>query len=635
MAKQAARATKAGLKPENSGGGQIDLYRELSERIAQELDKGGLPPWRKPWADGKCPPEGSMEPHNGFTGHYYTGINRFLLCMSPRLIESGDPRYFTWDQIQQLNSRVNKGEKHTPIFWFSKVHVRDKATGEVARDENGDPKTFACLKRYMVWHASQISGLAAFETPSPVERPWKRIESVQEIADGMKVDILHSNNNRAFYDIQRDQILIPPYTSFVGPNGRVNEASVLLHELCHASGSPTRLSREYGGPNTDVRAREELVAEIGAIFTGATLSIAPHDFTNHVSYVASWAKQLRDNPKTIFEACRHAQKAAELLLSHVPSLRDELAARKAATAKNYEGLAVGDKNAVSPAGDARTSKTVHAVAALEAPVVVAAAVAIPVTEDPAANRAEVELAIRVEYGTDKLREGRAAEAAALGHLGDAMRRQRAAVPVSDDELADAEELAARIGEALGGKTARQLAQAVHDRIDRGENDISRMLLSAAVDAQLSGSVAAVRLAEQYASSRHGAAAASFSNAAHIEEAIGDPELAEPWRREAESERALSVSHADMASREQRRLMGIPEPSGTEGERLADLGRQLSAMPSGTDWHALRERAEAIDRAARIEAPNGGDDRAAPLPVAPAPANVAVTASRAESRAAAA
>ena len=638
-----ARAAKTNktAKPESSGGTQVDLWKDISERIAAELDKGGLPPWRKPWADGRMPPDGAMEPHNGHTGHYYTGINRFLLGMSPRLMETGDPRFYTWDQIQQHEARVNKGEKHTPVFWFSKVQVRDKTTGEIARDENGDAKTFGCLKKYTVWHASQISGLPAYETPSPVERPWKRVESVQEIADGMKVDILQSNNNRAFFDVKRDQIFIPPYTSFVGPNGWENEASVLLHELGHASGSATRLSREYGGQGTNLYAKEELVAEICSVFAGATLGIAPHDLQNHVSYLDSWAKQLRADPKFLFAAAAKAEKAAELLLSNVPSLAEEMARRKAATVKNYENLAARDNAGIAADSHADMAKSVHAVVSPEAPAAMeqAAAVAAPAAveppaaeEDPAAKRAEAEMAVRMEFGTDAVRAGRAAEAQALGHLGDAMRAQRTAVPLTDEDMADAEDLAARVNEALEGRTARGLAQSVHDRID-GENQISRMLLSAAAEAKLSGGVAFRRMAEQWSGSRHGAAEEAFRSAARLEACVGDPEQAEQWRREAEAERDACRSRLDAAASEQRRLLGIAEPQGTETERLADLGRKLSAMPSGIDWPALAERAEADNRRAeRIEA-DGGMDRQAPLPVAPA--HVAAAAGRAESQAAAA
>ena len=58
---------------------------------------------------------------------------------------------------------------------------------------------------------------------------------------------------------------------------------------------------------------EELVAEIDAAFLCADLGITPEASDDHVAYIASWLKVLKDNKRAIFTAASHAQKAADYL----------------------------------------------------------------------------------------------------------------------------------------------------------------------------------------------------------------------------------------------------------------------------------------------------------------------------------
>jgi antirestriction protein ArdC len=60
-------------------------------------------------------------------------------------------------------------------------------------------------------------------------------------------------------------------------------------------------------------AGEELVAEIGAAFACATLNITPELREDHVQYVASWLKILKEDKKAIFTAAAAASRAVEYL----------------------------------------------------------------------------------------------------------------------------------------------------------------------------------------------------------------------------------------------------------------------------------------------------------------------------------
>ena len=60
-------------------------------------------------------------------------------------------------------------------------------------------------------------------------------------------------------------------------------------------------------------AREELVAEIGAAFLCADLSIALEPRPDHAAYLASWLTVLKSDKRAIFTAAAMAQKAVDWL----------------------------------------------------------------------------------------------------------------------------------------------------------------------------------------------------------------------------------------------------------------------------------------------------------------------------------
>ena len=67
----------------------------------------------------------------------------------------------------------------------------------------------------------------------------------------------------------------------------------------------------------EIRAFEELIAEIGAAMLCAQLGMASTEREDHASYVASWIKGLKGDKRAIFRAAAAAQAASELILSYV------------------------------------------------------------------------------------------------------------------------------------------------------------------------------------------------------------------------------------------------------------------------------------------------------------------------------
>ncbi len=85
-----------------------------------------------------------------------------------------------------------------------------------------------------------------------------------------------------------DKVIIPPKECFISEE-ELNATE--LHELCHATGHPTRLNRDLGGRFGSERyAREELRAEIASSFLMQSLQLRMPEahIDNHKAYIQSW-----------------------------------------------------------------------------------------------------------------------------------------------------------------------------------------------------------------------------------------------------------------------------------------------------------------------------------------------------------
>jgi antirestriction protein ArdC len=134
-----------------------NLYRDVTDRILGEMEKGALP-WVKPWSGYT----GSQMPHNAATGRAYSGCNVVLLWIAQAAGNFTSPRFMTYKQAQELGGNVRKGEKGHMIVLCKRLregggqrHRRDRnpphslpagvyrlqsrPDRELARDHHGQP----------------------------------------------------------------------------------------------------------------------------------------------------------------------------------------------------------------------------------------------------------------------------------------------------------------------------------------------------------------------------------------------------------------------------------------------------------------------------------------------------------------
>ena len=93
-----------------------------------------------------------------------------------------------------------------------------------------------------------------------------------------------------------DRIQLPDRASF---HSLAAFCATWAHEQIHSTGHESRLKRDLGGAFGKARyAREELVAELGAVLLGDRLEIGS-EIESHAAYLAHWVKLLRNSSGSI------------------------------------------------------------------------------------------------------------------------------------------------------------------------------------------------------------------------------------------------------------------------------------------------------------------------------------------------
>lgn len=298
-------------------GSRADIYTKITERIVADLEKG-VRPWVQPWRAGNA--SGRVTRPLRHNGQCYTGLNVLLLWSESMVRGFTSPYWMTLRQANELGAKVRKGETGSTVIYasrFTKTEV-DARGGEVERD-------IPFLKTYSVFSADQILGLPDhyYRQAEPVADPVERIEHADRFFDNTGAVIRHGGS-KAFYSPASDHIQMPPFESF---QDAASYVAVLGHEHIHWTADSRRVGRDLSryGKDRSERAREELVAEIGAALLCADLGVVPElePRPDHASYVESWLRVLEGDRKAIFQAAAHAQRAVAYLHDLQPQAQTE------------------------------------------------------------------------------------------------------------------------------------------------------------------------------------------------------------------------------------------------------------------------------------------------------------------------
>ncbi len=289
----------------NTSSTKVDVYAIVTNRIIELLETGTVP-WKKPWIDNGIPA-------NLLSKRPYRGINLWLLLS----LNYERNLFLTWDQLKKIGASVKQGEHgHVVIYWKA---------AKKKEDATDDEKKIPILRYYKVFNISQCRDIPETITEPLVQREHNSIAECEAIINGMpNSPLLIFTGNQAFYDIEKDHVVLPSLKKFKSSEGYY---STLFHELVHSTGSEKRLNRntitnmfEHGG---DAYSMEELIAELGSAYLSSFTGILKsEELKNSAAYIKGWLSKLKDDKRFIVQASGMAQRAVDFILNQ-PNLESE------------------------------------------------------------------------------------------------------------------------------------------------------------------------------------------------------------------------------------------------------------------------------------------------------------------------
>jgi antirestriction protein ArdC len=332
--------------------------QKIVAQILENLDGGRLV-WRKGW-NAENLRDSFGAPNNPITGTVYGGVNAFWLASQGY----ADPRWLTFNQMTEKGYSFKKNADGSGAAKGKGVQIEfftayDKLTKKpfdkndtefvkLSQEEQieyfKENVTFP-RKNYTVFNASLIDGIEPFKVTE--EDKLKRNETVECILSNSEAPISYDGGDHAYYRPASDSIHLPPRAAFSDAEELYGTA---LHEIGHSTGHPTRLNRDMsGGFGSESYAQEELRAEFSSALMSIQygVSLSPDHVQNHAAYIQSWKNRIRENPQTLIDAIRDAQK----IVTYVNSRMSELASEQS---KQPEQLSpsssapLGGREVVSP-----------------------------------------------------------------------------------------------------------------------------------------------------------------------------------------------------------------------------------------------------------------------------------------------
>ncbi len=292
---------------------RIDLKQHITDIIIAEIERG-TPPWQCPWT-GSTGSVALPLRHNGIP---YRGINILVLWVQAHLSGYTSAHWMTYRQAHELGGNVRKGERSSLSAFYGTF---EKSDDQDQTDEEQQSSRSPFLKTNRVFNANQIDGLPHdfYVHPEPQRDLGTEPDAMLErFFDDTGILRVTSPLPRAYYDMAKDQIHMPPIETFFDAGGYY---STLAHETAHASGHSSRLDRLSATMNRKERAYEELVAELASAMIGAHLKLPAH-YDQNAAYIEGWVEAMQEDNAVIFKAAADAQRVSDFVVECQQSMED-------------------------------------------------------------------------------------------------------------------------------------------------------------------------------------------------------------------------------------------------------------------------------------------------------------------------
>lgn len=285
---------------------KVSNEQKLADQLIRAMEKGNIA-WRRPWN----PASGQQQ--NLITGNLYRGGN-FALTEMISAVNGWPSFWLTFNGGRSAGLKLRKGEKAT---FISKPKMLPK--DEIQEDGSVIRSGVTIFSTVPVFNVAQFEQCEKLDKMI-VDRACKnglspdneieRIESAENALSGWDVPAKFFGDRAAYSPIE-DKIYMPPRERFVTATGLY---ATWAHECIHSTGHKSRLGRDMSGRfGSESYAKEELVAELGSVIACSRLQIG-YEIESHASYLQSWIKVLKENPRFIMTALRQATNAANMLV---------------------------------------------------------------------------------------------------------------------------------------------------------------------------------------------------------------------------------------------------------------------------------------------------------------------------------
>ncbi len=297
------------------------------------LLEAGTTPWRREWD------AGSGGHHvNLLSGRRYRGANPVLLTLGMHLRGSALPYWCGFAEAKALGIFPRKGSKAVHVL-RPQVHQRGEGEGPRAEDARADAggtgeregvgqegagadRRWVSYRPVAVFNAADLEG-EALEGLIQKRRQAvgvilrsepERLAAAEAVLSSWPVPV-RFGGDRACYLPGPDRIHLPDRAAFHSSSALY---ATWAHEAIHSSGHSSRLARDLsggmgeGGDGGKAYAREELVAELGAVLLGDRLEIGGA-MANHAAYLGHWVELLSESPRVLLQVLSDARRAADLI----------------------------------------------------------------------------------------------------------------------------------------------------------------------------------------------------------------------------------------------------------------------------------------------------------------------------------
>ena len=316
-----------------------DIYKMITDKVISMFKNAKASDYHRSWKD-----DAFFIPLNFDSKKPYRGVNRLLL--QERIGFAGafrNPYFLTFNQIKKHGGRLKKGTRGYEVVYYSIRYIvpADKNTGRKAYSSTNTQKVIDYLAKnklsedivtripmiryYNVYNGASIEGIDFQLDKLQIGRAVPDTASENQAAaliveNYPNPPAIKHEGNRAYYSPSDDYVKMPKKEQFDSINDYYR---ILFHELTHSTGHDKRLDRGiHLMLEKEDYAKEELVAEFGAVFLSAWAGIMWYTNKNHAVYLKNWnsaIKEAENDNKFLMKAASLAQAATDYILNLNPA----------------------------------------------------------------------------------------------------------------------------------------------------------------------------------------------------------------------------------------------------------------------------------------------------------------------------